>query len=204
LLVGENAEGLKTLEDSLDEKHPQAQLLGLLAGLRLKSENYAEAERLYELGARGDPENIHWTKSLATVYLKSGDNKKLAPVLARLAECDAEDVTVRKKLAELALADEDFAAVEKWTVSGIHINVLDVDLHAWRAQAAMKRHEPALAIDEYSAGIEIDPENNALRFALAEACRDAGRRDQARQTLDELLRRDPKFPGAEALLESLP
>jgi tetratricopeptide (TPR) repeat protein len=103
----------------------------------------------------------------------------------------------------MALADEDFAAVEKWTVSGIHIDVLDADLHAWRAQSARKRHEPKLAIDELTAAIEIEPKKSAPRFALAEAYRDADRRDKARETLEELLGRDPEYPGAKALLESL-
>ncbi len=204
LLVGENSEGLKMLQDALDEQHPQPQLLALLAGLKLKSEDYAGAARLYELGARDEPDNIQWTKSLAALYLKSDQPKKLAPLLAKLAENDAEDFTVRKKLADIALHDEDYAGVERWTVSGLHIDVLDPDLHAWRAQAALKRDDPALAADELAAGLEIDPENNALRFSLADAERAAGKPAQARATLAELLRRDPKYPGAEALLKSLP
>ncbi len=52
MVVGENKEALQELETALDENNPQENLLGLLAGLRLKSENYAEAGRLFELGAK--------------------------------------------------------------------------------------------------------------------------------------------------------
>ena len=203
LLVGENAEALKTLEDALDENHPQPQLLSLLAGLRLRSESFDEAGRLYELGAKADPDNLQWTKSLATVYLKNNDRPRLAATLSKLAEFDAEEFHVRKKLAELALAAEDWAGVERWTVSGIHINVLDPDLRLWRAQAAVRRHEPAVAIDECHAAVEIDPEQPASRFTLAEALRDAGQKNEARAALAECLRLDPKYPGAEALSKSL-
>jgi two-component SAPR family response regulator len=56
-------------------------LLALLAGIKFKAEEYAEAARLYELGAKHDPTSDKWAKSLAQVYLKSGDEPKLAEIL---------------------------------------------------------------------------------------------------------------------------
>ncbi|MBI3836811.1 MAG: tetratricopeptide repeat protein [Planctomycetia bacterium] len=52
LLVGENKEAIDRLEGALDRENPQENLLGLLAGLRLKAENYSAAAELYELGAK--------------------------------------------------------------------------------------------------------------------------------------------------------
>src|SRR5262249_45367803 len=40
LLVGENKQALERLEQGLDRAHPQENLLGLLAGLKLKAEDY--------------------------------------------------------------------------------------------------------------------------------------------------------------------
>jgi tetratricopeptide (TPR) repeat protein len=203
LLVGENAEALKMLEDALDIQAPQSNLLGLLAGLRLRSENYSEAARLYELGAQREPETLQWSKSLAAVYLKSGEKKKLAGVLVKLAENDADDLVVRKKLAQLALEAGDYATAEQWAYSGIQIDVMDLDLHRWRAEAAVARQQPALAVDEYQVAIELAPDELPLRLGLATTLRDAGRRDEARAATKELLQRDPKYPGADALLQEL-
>ena len=203
LLVGENDEAVKLMEQSLDPAAPQENLLGLLAGLRLKSENYAEAMRLYELGAKQAPDNLKWTKSLAAVYLKSGDKKKLAQALERLAEYDAEDLTIRKKLAELALANKDYTAAEKWSKDGIHIDVMDADLHRMRAEAALGRRDPAAAVAEYEVAVKLQPDQSHLRFGLAQAYIDTGKKEAARESLRELERRDPKYPGVEELLESL-
>ncbi len=45
------------------------------------AEHYAEAARLYELGAKADPGEMKWTKSLARVYLKADQKDKLAEIL---------------------------------------------------------------------------------------------------------------------------
>jgi tetratricopeptide (TPR) repeat protein len=203
MVVGENKEALQELEAALDEKNPQENLLGLLAGLRLKSEDYAEAARLYELGAKRAPDNLKWTKSLAAVYLKSGEKKKLAEALSRLAVQDSEDLPVRKKLAELALANKDYAAAGDWARQAIQIDVMDEEMHRIRAEAAIGRHEVAEAVDEYAVAVELAPDGSHLRFGLAQAYIEAGKPAQAREALTELQRRDPKYPGTEELLESL-
>ena len=58
LLVGENREALARLERALDREHPQASLLGLLAGLKLKADDYTSAGELYALGASQHPGEV--------------------------------------------------------------------------------------------------------------------------------------------------
>lgn len=203
MVVGENKEALHELETALDEKDPQENLLGLLAGLRLRSEDYAEAARLFELGAQRSPENLKWTKSLAAVYLKSGDKPKLAKILERLAEYDSEDLPVRKKLAELALANKDLAGAGKWARQALQIDVMDPEMHRIRAEAALGQHAAPEAVEEYTVAVELAPDQSHLRFGLAQAFLEAAQPNKAREALVELLRRDPKYPGAEELLESV-
>ncbi len=203
MVVGENEDAVKELETALDENNPQENLLSLLAGIRLKSENYAQAARLYELGARHEPGNLKWVKSLAAVYLKSGDKKKLATALAMLAENDSEDLPVRKKLAELALADRDYPTAGKWAMQALQIDVVDPEMHRIRGEAATARHDTAQAVDEYTVAVELQPDQSHLRFGKAQALIDAGQADKAKEELNELLKRDPKYPGTEELLESL-
>ncbi len=77
LVVGENQEALARLEKYLDRDAPQENLLALLAGLKLRAEDYSVAAELYELGAKHDPGAARWLKSLAAVYLKAKDTDKL-------------------------------------------------------------------------------------------------------------------------------
>ncbi len=154
-------------------------------------------------GPSAAPENLKWTKSLAAVYLKSGEKKKLAEALSRLAIQDSEDLPVRKKLAELALANKDYVAAGEWAKQAIQVDVMDAEMHRVRAEAASGRHEVAEAVDEYTVAVELAPDVSHFRFGLSQAYIEAGKPAQAREALTELHRRDPKYPGTEELLESL-
>ena len=59
------------------------------------------------------------------------------------------------------------------------------------------------AIEEFEAAIELNPDHLPQRFALADALVQARQSAKAKKVLEDLLRRDPKFPGADTLLESL-
>ena len=189
---------------ALDREHPDEHVLGLLAGLKLKAEDYPAAAELYELGARHHPGDSKWDKSLAAVYLRSGDDKKLAAVLERLAAADPDELTMRKKLAKISLDASDWAGVERWTRESLQIDVRDVDIHDWRAQALAAGEKPAQAADEYAVAVELDPEQPQLRIAMAQARLKAGQNQQAKDALKELLERDPQNAAAAKLLEGIP
>ncbi len=203
LVVGENAEALERLEKNLDRDKPQPNLLALLAGLKLRSEEFAAAADLYELGAKHEPGGTRWLKSLAAVYLKSGDNEKLRPILEKLAESDPDDLPLRKKLAQLAIERQDLPAAERWTREGLHIQVLDANLHAWRGAALAGLERNAEAADEFAVAVELSPDEPALRVSHAEALIAAERTAEARTVLEELLKRDADNPSAAKLLKSL-
>ena len=203
LLVGENKEALACLEAGLDRQSPQENLLALLAGLKLKAEDYRSAVDLYELGAERDPQGTKWHKALSVVYLKSGDQKKLAKVLTKLALVDPDDFPVRKKLAQLASDAGDSAAAARWALEAIHIDVRDVDVHHWRAEALAKQGSPDQAAEEYAVCVELDPDEPNLRLALAEMHVKSAQPDKAKAVLVELLNREPNYPGAAEMLESI-
>jgi tetratricopeptide (TPR) repeat protein len=204
LLVGENKEALERLTGAIDLENPQENALSLLAGLKLKSEDYAGAARLYELGAKNDPGNLKWVKSLAAVYLRSGDDEKLAAALEQLAEADADELSMRKKLAQLARAKGDAKAVARWTREALHIDVRDVQLHVWRAEALAAEGAPADAAAAYEMAMLADPQRTDLQLPLAQAQIKADRPQQAKETLAALLEREPKNTQAKELLETLP
>jgi tetratricopeptide (TPR) repeat protein len=203
ILVGENKEALARLEEALDREHPQSNVLALLAGLKLKSQDYAAAAELYELGAERFPGDAKWVKSLAAVHLRAGDERKLAGALEKLALADADDFPIRKKLAQLAVARADSKDVLRWTREALHIDVLDVDVHAWRAEALVELDEVADAAEEYAVAVELDPERPKLRLALAETYLKAKRPEDAKAALAELLKRQPDHNDAVRLLETI-
>ena len=201
--AGRTEQAIALLEACLDREAPEPRALNLLAGLNLKAEKIAEATQLYQLGAEHDPYNLKWLRALARVHLMSGNDERLAEVLARLADADPDDLTTRKKLAEMALARQDFAAAADWANRALEIDVTDAEIHRVFAEALVGRHNFVEAIPEFQAAIELDDESAPLRMGLTQAYLEAGQPAEARQVLEELLRRHPDHSEAGALRERL-
>jgi tetratricopeptide (TPR) repeat protein len=204
LVVGENQEALALLEKHLDRAKPDENLLNLLAGLRLKAERYEDAAELYRLGALRHPADASWVRSLAKVYLAQGNDVKLAEALAQLAPLDADDLPVRKKLAQLALAAEDFPAAVRWGREALHIDVMDVEIHRMLAEAYVGEKGFGHAADEYEVAVKLDEKSVALNLALADACLQVNRPARAREALNKVLELDPANRRAATLREQLP
>lgn len=203
LVVGENEQALKLLEGALDRDAPQENLLNLLAGLKLKAEQYDEAAALYQLGAVHEPSNSQWIKSLARVYLTAGNDDKLREVLPKLADLDADDFVVRKKLAQLGETSKDSAATIRWAREAIHIDVMDAEIHEMLAAALALTKESVAAAEEYETAVKLEPKDPELRLALAQAYIDAKQPSAARKTLIALLELSPENEAAKKLLEGL-
>jgi len=203
LVVGETQKAIELLAKCLDRESPQENALSLLAGMKLKAKAYDEAAELYALGAKHDPSADRWLSALAKVHLTAGNDRELFGVLEQLALRDTDDFTVRKKLAQLALAAEDFPAAARWASQAIQIDVQDADVHRQLAQALTGSQDYARAIEEYEVAVELAPDELALRLLLAETCVKADQQEKAQAALEELLNKDPDFPGAKPLLESI-
>lgn len=147
LVVGETGEALALLEARLDRERPQSNALALLAGLTLKSRKYDKAASLYALGAKREPQEIKWPKSLAVVYLQSGDTEKLVTVLEQIALAEPDNFGARKKLAQVYHDKEKYAAAMRWAAEAIHVNASDATSHRIRggAQVALGQKDRAIS-----------------------------------------------------------
>ena len=120
--------------------------------------------------------------------------------MAMIADNDADDLDVRKALAEKHLAAGEAEKSEKWATECLYIDVLDPENHVLLADAlsALKKFAPA--IEEYQTALELKPKKAAdLKVKLAQAQFGLGQRDAAKATLDAILKDDPDHPEAKAL-----
>ncbi len=168
LSIGDLETAKEKLRQGFDEESPHPRVLSLLAAISLKNKDFANAERLYKIGADKYPHDDNWLKSLARVYLTAG-GEELSEVLAELAMRDSDDVTMRKKLAQLALADKDFAAAAEWSIQALRIDVMDSDAHAMLAAARFGMSDYQAAVDEYEMAIRIGGEKQIWRDAHDQA-----------------------------------
>ena len=90
-----------------------------------------------------------------------------------------------------------------WPLPALEINADRAAAHHLLAESLVKLNELDRAVEEFSVAVEIDPANLSQRFDLADALLQANKPEKAKAVLEELLRRDPKYPNAAALLERL-
>jgi tetratricopeptide (TPR) repeat protein len=204
--IGDEDAALGILRPALDPAKPDERVIDLLGQLEMKAGKLDEAERLYDLARKDDPYHTKWIANLARVHLRKKDNTKFLADLALIADNDADDLDVRKALAEKHLAAGSAEQSEKWANECLYIDVYDPECHALLADAltAGKKYEPA--VEEYQAalGLKLKPRRAAeLKVKLAEAEIGLGKKEDARKVLDEVLQADPDHPEAKALRKTL-
>ena len=193
---------LAILEPALDPKQPNERVIDLLAELKMKAGELDEAEKLYELARKDDPFHTKWIAGLARVHLRQKKTAEFLNDLAMIAANDADDIAVRKALAERHLAAGDAAAAEKWADECLYIDVYDPSVHVLLADAQAAGKKYVEAIEEYQTALELKPKKpNDLKVKLAQAQLAAGQRNAAKATIDGVLKADPEHPEAKELRE---
>jgi cellulose synthase operon protein C len=202
--IGDDDAALAMLEPAVDPKKPNERVIDLLGELQMKAGNLDEAERLFELARRDDPFHSKWIAHLARIHLRRKDNAKFLGDLAMLADNDADDLDVRKALAERHLEAGQPEQAEKWATECLYIDVYDPASHVLLADALVARKTYDRAIEEYQAALDLKAKKpNDLKVRLAKAQLGLGQRDAAGATLDGVLKADPEHPEAKALREEI-
>jgi predicted Zn-dependent protease len=202
--IGEDEAALAILEPALDAKQPNEKVIDLLGELKMKAGQLDEAESLYEIARKDDPFRTKWISWLARIHLRQKKNAQFLSDLAMIASFDADNLDVRKALADRHLAAGDAAAAAHWAEECLYITVYDPAVHVLLADAQAAGKKYVEAIEEYQTALELKPRKpNDLKVKLAQAQLDAGRRDAARATLDGVLKADPEHPEAKELREKI-
>ena len=101
------------------------------------------------------------------------------------------------------LERREAAVARRWATEALEIRVEDAEAHRLLPAALVDLDELDGTIEEFEAAIELNPRHLQQRFALADALVQAHQPAKAKKVLKELLCRDPRFPGADTLLESI-
>ena len=196
--IGLEDEALAILEPALDPAKPDVRVLDLLGELQLKAGKLDEAERLYELGRKDDPQNSKWVAALARVHLRKKDPRFLDE-LVELANNDADDLALRKELTRRFTADKNGAKAEHWGTECLFVDVYDPECHTLMADAYLVNQKPEAAVDEFDTALSLKPKKpDLIQVRRAKALFAAGKIGEAKAALDELLKKDPGHPEAKA------
>jgi len=156
LSIGDTDQALELLEQAADQDPPHKASLALIASIKLQQGEFEAAEKHFLLGEQHFPGTDRWTKGLASVYLKQGAQEKLQPILAKLAEVDPDSVSIRRKLAQLAIENKDFPEARKWSTELIHLDVEDAEAHRLLANALEGLGEQEAAAEELAIAKQLE------------------------------------------------
>lgn len=184
---GQVEEARQLLAEAFDPQRPSAVLLGRLAERLLTASELDAAAEAYRLGVREFPLEDQFWKGLATTYLQQQDHTRLGPILEVLADRDGENVSVRSKLAELALARRDFPALRRWAREVLFLEFDNAVAHAWLGIAAAGLREPHRARREFQLAIELDEACPEARLGLARLELQSGRTAAALEQVQAVL-----------------
>lgn len=201
--IGRLDEAAALLEPALDRKIPHLRLLELLADLQVRRKDYAAAADLYALGRQLEPQAQRWIEGLARSHLLAKDEGKLALALKSLAGMDSDNLAARRKLAEIAEKNGNWADAERWAREVLHINVADVTAQQTLGRALLARNEPRAALAMLEPAVEFQPENVELVVLLAQAYLGTQNAGKARELLRRALDRAPTHERALQLWKGL-
>jgi Tfp pilus assembly protein PilF len=137
---------------------------------------------------------------LARIHLRQKKNAMFLSDLAMIASFDADNIEVRRTLAERYLTEGNGAMAEKWATECLHINVYDPVIHVLLADAQLLEKKFKDAALEYQTALVLKPKRpDDVKVKLAKSQFGAGQRDAAKATLDEVLKGDPEHPEGKAL-----
>jgi len=160
----------------------------------------ASLEQLVELGVvYGEQDGP--LEQLAIVYRELGLEEKEREALALVDAHTSDALPALSRMIELATADEDWEAVEKYANKWIAIQPLLATGHAAAAEAAEKLEREADAVKSLRALSKLDPVDPAgLDFRMAKAQLAIGQYDLAKRSVLQALEYAPRYRDAHRLL----
>jgi Tfp pilus assembly protein PilF len=145
----------------------------------------------------GDPYSVYILEVLADAYLRNSRPWDAVWSLDRYLELRPDDLKALVGRAKVWEQLNNYADAERDYRRALEINPDDDKVRFRFAELLRNRRgTPDEAAAEYERLRGHDPDNPAYLLGLARCRRQAGRLDEARQLLADLLRRDPHYPGA--------
>ena len=114
LSAGEDEHAQQLLEMAAALDPPEPKVLRALGKQHFDADRWTRRKQFYERGHQAEPNDPSWLEDLARVYKQTGDAAKRIAVLEQLAPLDADDLPMRRELAERLAEAGRWADAERW------------------------------------------------------------------------------------------
>lgn len=193
----------KILAAALNPEKPHRRLLEQLASLQIDLEDYPAASKSNNLGREKFPDDPVWWRGTVIAARKLGESEKLKLALETLCELDYDQAAYPLERAELALVENDLKTARSFGIKALHIDVLDVRIHALLGKSQLALGDADRAVAEFRVALELKPGDADLQTGLAECYVALKRTDEAREVISAVLKKQPDHVAAKAVLKTL-
>jgi len=132
-----------TLETAVDAHPTDPKSIKLLAKMHLEKMKFEAAAKVLEKGRALEPHDPSWLAQLAKAYSQTKDEAKLTGVLTDLAGANFDDLSIRRKLAEIHAKNGNHAEAERWARAALEIDVLDENSQKMMIEALQAQNKNA-------------------------------------------------------------
>ncbi|MCA9090273.1 MAG: tetratricopeptide repeat protein, partial [Planctomycetaceae bacterium] len=182
LLRGETEKALELLTPALAMPEPPALLLDVRADIAFRQQQPAEAAHVLADVVKRYPLELDPLKKYVRALTESGKPEvEIKPHLVSIAERDYDDVASRKRLARLALVEQDWSAAIRWGEETLFIDTLDADLQRLVGQAADKAGQFDRATQALQTLDTLGVLSDRERLRWGQLLKKSGRKNAARQ-----------------------
>jgi Flp pilus assembly protein TadD len=123
--AGEDEHAQQLLEMAAAIDPPEPKVLRALGKQHFDAGQMDQAETLYRRGREAEPNDPSWLEELARVYKQTGNSEQRITVLTELAPLNADDLDIRRELAERLAEAKRWPEAERWARETLEIDVDD-------------------------------------------------------------------------------
>ena len=177
-------QALELLTDAWNADAPASKIVELKGLVHLEQKDYPAAIATYAAGLKRRPRQVEWWKKKAVAELRSQQTEPLKASLEEIARLDVDDLSVRRKRADLAWEEGDAVGAARFAEAALEIDVRPVELHVLAARALGRSEQPVEALFFWENALLLEPRTTDWFPECVAAAKAAG--PAAQKRLQEL------------------
>jgi cellulose synthase operon protein C len=150
-------QALELLTGAWNADAPASKIVDLKGLVHLEQKDYPAAIATYAAGLKRRPRQVEWWKKKAVAELRSQQTGPLKASLEEIARLDVDDLSVRRKRADLAWEEGDADGAARFAEAALEIDVRPVELHVLAARALGRSEQPVEALFFWENALLLEP-----------------------------------------------
>lgn len=202
-LNGISSTAESVLKEAVNKRPDAVSLKVLLATYYMQHQRFNDAEPIYRQIQQASKDNPQYQGILAQFYLNAGRPKDAEAEYKRLLQANDSDLNSLHGLAQAYVQQKQYDEANTVLDKLLKKNPKDWQALALKGGIKLDRGDAATAVLDLQKAQKANPDDPAIGYNLARAYVSAGRLEEAKTALQEVLAKNPEYPDATTLMAAL-